>query len=43
MENGRIKYITIDEYIKDFPPETQRKLEEIRALVKLAAPAAVEK
>lgn len=32
----------IDEYIAGFPPETQRVMEEIRALVKATAPGAVE-
>jgi uncharacterized protein YdhG (YjbR/CyaY superfamily) len=33
---------TIDEYIADFPPETQSTLEEIRALIRAAAPEATE-
>jgi uncharacterized protein YdhG (YjbR/CyaY superfamily) len=32
----------IDEYIAQFPPETQRVLEEMRALIKAAAPDATE-
>lgn len=34
---------SIDEYIAEFPPETQRVLEEIRALIKASAPGATEK
>ena len=33
---------TIDEYIAEFPPETQAKLQELRALIKSLAPDATE-
>jgi uncharacterized protein YdhG (YjbR/CyaY superfamily) len=33
---------SVDEYIAEFPPETQRVLEEVRALIKAAAPKATE-
>ncbi len=33
---------SIDEYIARFPPETQRVLEEMRALIRAAAPDATE-
>ncbi|HEY5169686.1 MAG TPA: DUF1801 domain-containing protein [Thermoleophilia bacterium] len=33
---------TIDEYIADFPPETQAALEELRALIRASAPGATE-
>jgi uncharacterized protein YdhG (YjbR/CyaY superfamily) len=33
---------TIDEYIAEFPPETRKMLEEMRALIKAAAPGATE-
>jgi uncharacterized protein YdhG (YjbR/CyaY superfamily) len=33
---------SIDEYIAGFPPETQRVLEEMRALITAAAPGATE-
>ena len=33
---------TIDEYIADFPPETQRMLQEIRSLIRESAPGATE-
>jgi uncharacterized protein YdhG (YjbR/CyaY superfamily) len=33
---------SIDEYIAGFPPETQARLREVRALVREAAPAATE-
>jgi uncharacterized protein YdhG (YjbR/CyaY superfamily) len=34
---------SIDEYIEGFPPETQKVLKELRALIKAAAPGATEK
>ena len=40
--NGRSKARSIDEYIAEFPPETQRKLQEIRALIRASAPDATE-
>jgi uncharacterized protein YdhG (YjbR/CyaY superfamily) len=33
---------SIDEYIAEFPPETQKVLEELRALIKASAPDATE-
>jgi len=33
---------SIDEYIAEFPPETQRVLEELRALIRASAPGATE-
>ena len=33
---------SIDEYIAGFPPETQKRLEEVRALIRTVAPAATE-
>jgi len=33
---------SIDEYIAGFPPETQKFLEELRALIKSCAPDAIE-
>ncbi|MBI2356813.1 DUF1801 domain-containing protein [Candidatus Dojkabacteria bacterium] len=36
------KYLSIDEYIKDFPLETQEKLVEIRKIVHEVAPNAIE-
>lgn len=33
---------SIDEYIADFPPETRAALEEVRAVIRAAAPEAVE-
>jgi uncharacterized protein YdhG (YjbR/CyaY superfamily) len=33
---------SIDEYIAEFPPETRRVLEELRALIKASAPGATE-
>jgi uncharacterized protein YdhG (YjbR/CyaY superfamily) len=34
---------SIDEYIAEFPPETQKLLEEVRALIRASAPDATEK
>ncbi|HVG09031.1 MAG TPA: DUF1801 domain-containing protein [Thermoanaerobaculia bacterium] len=34
---------SIDEYIEEFPPETRKVLEEMRALIKASAPGATEK
>jgi uncharacterized protein YdhG (YjbR/CyaY superfamily) len=34
---------SIDEYIAEFPPETQKVLRELRALIKASAPDATEK
>lgn len=34
---------TIDEYIAEFPPETRKVLEELRALITSLAPGATEK
>ncbi|OYU94785.1 MAG: hypothetical protein CFE21_13930 [Bacteroidetes bacterium B1(2017)] len=36
------KASTVDEYISNFPPETQALLEELRACIKMAAPKAQE-
>jgi uncharacterized protein YdhG (YjbR/CyaY superfamily) len=33
---------SIDEYIAEFPPETQKVLEEVRALIRASAPGATE-
>ena len=33
---------SVDEYIAGFPPETQRVLQELRALIKVVAPDATE-
>lgn len=33
---------SIDEYIAEFPPETQKVLQELRALIKASAPDATE-
>lgn len=37
-----IKATTIDEYIADFPPETQERMQLLRATIKATAPEAVE-
>ena len=38
----RLTANSIDEYIAGFPPDTQKVLEEIRALIKTSAPDATE-
>jgi len=43
MERNKASFVTIDEYIASFPLEIQKKLEEIRATIKAAAPGAEEK
>lgn len=43
MHPARPKVDTVDEYIGLFPASTQRKLKELRLLVKKAAPKAEEK
>jgi uncharacterized protein YdhG (YjbR/CyaY superfamily) len=42
MANGSTAN-SIDAYIAEFPPETQKVLEEMRALIKASAPDATEK
>lgn len=43
MENEKKEYASTDEYIKSFPPEIQKKLEEIRTTIKMIVPNAGEK
>lgn len=43
MEGNRIKYKTIDDYILHFPPEVQEILNQLRKVIKEAAPDAEEK
>lgn len=43
MENNKVGFTSINEYIATFPEETQRVLEELRATIKAAAPEAEEK
>ena len=43
MEDNKVIYNTIDEYILQFPPEVQEILEKLREVVKEAAPEAEEK
>lgn len=42
MMTNRSTAKNIDEYIAEFPPETQRVLEEVRALIRATAPDATE-
>jgi uncharacterized protein YdhG (YjbR/CyaY superfamily) len=43
MKSSKINYNSIDEYIALFPASIQRKLKELRATIKAAAPTAEEK
>jgi uncharacterized protein YdhG (YjbR/CyaY superfamily) len=43
MEENKINYKTIDEYILQFPPEVQEILKTLRKVIKEAAPDAQEK
>jgi len=43
MENSKISFSSIDEYISTFPQEVQLILEELRAVIKASAPDAEEK
>jgi uncharacterized protein YdhG (YjbR/CyaY superfamily) len=43
MEDNKIRFTTIDEYIATFPAEIQTKLQELRRTIHAAAPEAVEK
>jgi uncharacterized protein YdhG (YjbR/CyaY superfamily) len=43
MENKQQAFTTIDQYIAQFPPDTVRKLEQMRSTIKAAAPEAQEK
>ena len=43
MQNSKVGYNSIDEYIATFPAETQKILQALRATIKAAAPDADEK
>lgn len=43
MENNKVQFSSIDEYIATFPAEIQKLLQEIRATIRAAAPEATEK
>jgi Uncharacterized conserved protein len=43
MEANKTQYGTIDEYISQFPPEIQEKLEAVRKVLKESAPEAEER
>ncbi len=43
MESNKAGFTSIDEYIATFPKDIQKKLEEMRATIKAAAPEAEEK
>ena len=43
MENNKVRFTSIDEYIATFPEDIQKILEELRATIKTAAPEATEK
>jgi len=42
MAAAKKQFKTVDEYIKNFPPDVQRILEKIRQTIRKAAPGAVE-
>src|SRR3954447_24753645 len=43
MEENKIRFSSIDEYILQFPPEVQEILANLRNVIKESAPEAVEK
>ncbi|WP_139991831.1 iron chaperone [Paenibacillus paridis] len=43
MEGNKITFETIDQYVANYPPEIQDILEQIRSVIKKAAPEATEK
>ncbi len=43
MEKNSIKSKTFEEYKKDYPPEIQRRLQEIRQVIKSVVPEAKER
>ncbi len=43
MDNNKIRFTSIDEYIATFPEDIQEKLSELREVIKAAAPEAKEK
>jgi uncharacterized protein YdhG (YjbR/CyaY superfamily) len=43
MRSDSTPFVSIDAYIATFPPETQKRLDEVRATIKAAAPEAQEK
>lgn len=43
MDSSKNTFTTIDEYIALFPEDVQKKLKELRKVIKAAAPDAVEK
>ncbi len=43
MDTNKTTYNTIDEYIADFPADIQKILQEMRAVIRAAAPNAQEK
>lgn len=43
MDNNKIEFHSIDEYISTFPEDVQQKLQSIRSVIKNTAPEAVEK
>jgi uncharacterized protein YdhG (YjbR/CyaY superfamily) len=43
MDEKTSGFNTIDEYIASFPPDIKKKLEEMRATIRAAAPQATEK
>jgi uncharacterized protein YdhG (YjbR/CyaY superfamily) len=42
MSSSRTQYTNIDEYIASFPPEVQKIMQELRAVIRSVAPDATE-
>jgi len=43
LKRSRKEFTSIDEYIRSFPPEIQKLLNEVRGAIKATAPDAIEK
>lgn len=43
MKSTAVRFASIDDYIATFSPEIQQRLEQLRAIIRSAAPDAVEK
>jgi uncharacterized protein YdhG (YjbR/CyaY superfamily) len=42
MQSKKVRFASIDQYIATFPKETQKRMQELRAIIKSAAPKAEE-
>jgi len=43
LKTGKKEFISIDEYIRSFPEDIQKLLNEVRTVIKATAPDAIEK